>query len=186
MSTNRTATSRTSPPSSMSCSSAAWATSSPTWRPKRSRMRSRSLSPAAIRLKPAWSRPISLPSYTGTSTSSSPCSTSPSARRTDSTGSATARVVSQVMNSPTVSARPPSATDHHGQLVVGHLVARQRGHRHDPQSQQRHAAAQRPAQQAPGAHAGQRGARRRAVGQRAGRRWRAGSAPRAGRPPRRW
>ena len=88
---------------------AARATSSPTWRPKRSRISSRSRSPAPILLKPAWRSPSSEPSKTGTSASRSPCSTFRSARRTDTTGAAVCRADCQVTSSPTITATPASA-----------------------------------------------------------------------------
>ena len=110
MSTNSAPISRSSPPRRMSWSSAASATSSPTWRPNRSRMRLRSRSPSAIWLKPAWSSPTSLPSSTCTDTSSSPRSICSSPRRTASTGPAMALATNIVATTPETMATTPRKT----------------------------------------------------------------------------
>ena len=109
MSTNSTETTRVSPPSSTSLPAAAAATSLPTWRPKRSRRCSRSRSPRTIWLKPAWSWPSSVPSYTWTSVSRSPSSTRSIALRTERIGETTARALSQVTRKPKQSTTAPSA-----------------------------------------------------------------------------
>ena len=100
MSTKSTETTRVSPPSSTSLPAAAAATSLPTWRPKRSRRCSRSRSPLTIWLKPAWSWPSSVPSYTCTDVSRWPSSTRCIALRTERIGATTARAFSQVISRP--------------------------------------------------------------------------------------
>src|SRR5213593_4080733 len=106
-STNSTAASRSSPPSATPSSIARRATSWPTWRPNRSRRRSRSRRPDTMRLNPAWRNPTSLPSSTATRGSRLPASASTSARRRMRSGSEIDCAKITMAPSPTTSAMTP-------------------------------------------------------------------------------
>ena len=110
-----------------------------------------------MRLKPACSSPISLPSLTGTSTAVSPRSTAAIAWRTRSTGSATERAASTMPPNPTSRAVVAEEDDRRGEPVGGRVADPGRLREpHEPQPEHRRARPQPPGQQDPRGHARQR------------------------------
>ena len=109
-----------------------------------------------MRLKPACSKPTSLPSSMVTRASRSPSSTRSSAARTELIGSAIARAAKTVAIIPAVNATAPRKSPGGGDVLGVDVRLREPDHADHDHAENGHPGPERPGEEEAGAHAGTR------------------------------